>query len=625
MAPTDSRGSIAHRLTMGARKTAVALLTGAAVLGAAAVVGPTPRAAACGGLFCSSAMPVNQAAERIIFAHDKAAKKVTAVVEILYSGPSEKFAWILPVPGIPTVGVSTSAMLDRLQQLTNPTYSLQRTWEGSTCEGRGGSGGSSAGAPSSPGAAGPGGSSDPSVSVLAAGAVGPYVYEVIKVDAAMSDPAMVALNWLTANKYEVGALGADVLRPYLRDGLNLLAFKLAKNKMAGSIRPVMLTYDALHPMIPIRPTAVAANKDMGILAFVLADTRSVSTNYKNLELNEAMIDWFNPGPTYNQVITLAANEAGGQGFVTEFAQPTNGNQFAQNLYQEQFAVAEFRRVADTLAPADLVVKTIETFASFAQGNLGGPFGSRPSSGRFSLDGVADVMAQTLTIPPGVNLDDFLAAPRCYLAAFRQSGNFYCQGRPAPAQAIELTGFDKVAFLTAVESLVVKPLEATAQLFIDRAFLTRLYTTLSAEEMTLDPEFDTNSELGTVANVKQITLKYTKGCAGDVSGPWEADIGGLIVRGEGTTWPVDLTMAQMPFNRRVTQLGTSGTGVVVKDNTMQIAAALGGKQPMASGTPAKESDDGCAVSGRSFGRQSGAVSAWALFAAFALWLSRRRRR
>src|SRR4051812_38639244 len=193
----------------------------------------SPRFAyACGGLFCSSVNPVNQAAERVVFSFDKTRKKVTAVVEILYQGPSQKFAWVLPVPSIPTVEVSTSAMLDRLQAATNPSYGLQRDWSQSACKSSdlpptlspgGGSGGSS-------GAAVDAGSAGPTVSVLASGTAGPYDYEVLKVDAAMADPAQVAIDWLKANQYDVGALGPDVLRPYLQLKMNLLAFRLSKNK-----------------------------------------------------------------------------------------------------------------------------------------------------------------------------------------------------------------------------------------------------------------------------------------------------------------------------------------------------------------------------------------------------------
>ena len=207
------------------------------------------------------------------------------------------------------------------------------------------------------------------VSVLAAGSVGPYDYQVIMVNPANSDPAMVAIEWLTANGYDVGALGPDVLRPYLRDNLNLLAFKLSKNKMAGSIRPVMLTYNSDHPMIPIRPTAVAANDDMGILVWVLGSGRAVPTNYKTLELNEAVIDWFNPAMVYNDVVAAAADEAGGQGFVTELAQPTATSGIADTLYQERFNVEQFRNQADAQSDAELIVAVVNTFNAFASRRL----------------------------------------------------------------------------------------------------------------------------------------------------------------------------------------------------------------------------------------------------------------
>ncbi len=80
------------------------------VLGVASVViisiGLDARPAeACGGFFYSATQPVSQAAERIIFASNPD-NTVTAVVQIQYSGPSEKLAWVLPAPGIPDVAVS---------------------------------------------------------------------------------------------------------------------------------------------------------------------------------------------------------------------------------------------------------------------------------------------------------------------------------------------------------------------------------------------------------------------------------------------------------------------------------------------------------------------------------------
>lgn len=75
---------------------------------------------ACGGFFCDNAQPVNQAAERIIFSRAPDGT-VTAVIQILYEGPAERFAWMLPVAGTPEIRVSSDLAFTRLQQATNPS------------------------------------------------------------------------------------------------------------------------------------------------------------------------------------------------------------------------------------------------------------------------------------------------------------------------------------------------------------------------------------------------------------------------------------------------------------------------------------------------------------------------
>ena len=151
------------------------------------------------------------------------------------------------------------------------------------------------------------------VEVVDSGRVGPYVYETISLDPSLEAPGDVAVNWLDDNGYDVSGLGGSTLGSYLLQGMNLIAFKLDKDNDAGTIRPVRLRYEASCPMIPIRPTAVAANDDMGVMVWVLGRARAVPTNYLALELNEAAIDWFTSGSNYDSVVTMAANEAGRSG------------------------------------------------------------------------------------------------------------------------------------------------------------------------------------------------------------------------------------------------------------------------------------------------------------------------
>ena len=66
------------------------------------------------------------------------------------------------------------------------------------------------------------------VSVIQEGRAGPYDYTQIEVNEDLDDPADVAIEWLDENGYDVTDIGPDVLRPYLADGQNLVAFRLSK-------------------------------------------------------------------------------------------------------------------------------------------------------------------------------------------------------------------------------------------------------------------------------------------------------------------------------------------------------------------------------------------------------------
>src|SRR6188768_1367512 len=121
-------------MTTAARNRAATL----AVLAAACWAAPgfSSAARACGGFWCSQAAPVNQAAERIVFI-DRGGFEVTAVIQIQYQGPSEKFAWVIPIPGDPKIEVSSNTAFSRLHGATDPQYQLEVEVEG-TCNSQGG-------------------------------------------------------------------------------------------------------------------------------------------------------------------------------------------------------------------------------------------------------------------------------------------------------------------------------------------------------------------------------------------------------------------------------------------------------------------------------------------------------
>src|SRR5262249_48440968 len=80
-------------------------------------------AEACGGTFCDSgpqSMPVDQKGENILFVMD--GQSVEAHIQIQYQGEASRFAWVVPVPTVPTVSVGSQPLFASLLSATAPTY-----------------------------------------------------------------------------------------------------------------------------------------------------------------------------------------------------------------------------------------------------------------------------------------------------------------------------------------------------------------------------------------------------------------------------------------------------------------------------------------------------------------------
>ncbi len=496
-------------------------------------------ALACGGFFCNQSQPVNQAAEGIIFA-DNGNGTTTAVIQIQYQGPSKSFSWLLPISSVPKadsdIGVASNLALQRLQTATNPNYTLTTRVEGTCRQDRDRNFGGSAGGSASSGGfptAGPNLDSG-GVTVEASGVVGAFEWAVISFDKSLAEPADAAIEWLKLNQYDVPAGAGSLLGPYLMDGMYLLALKLTKGADSGSIRPIVLTYAGSEASIPVKLTAVAANDDMGVLTWTLGAARAVPKNYLSLELNEARINWFNAAPTYNSVVIQAANDAGGQGFVTEFAGATS--QFADMVWtksdQQNWAAAQK-----------------QVYGSFAEmfNQVYGQYGG--------WDGFWDATRAAVTLPADLAFEDFKLCPNCYAGQIQ---------------------FKPATYFAELQRLVIDPVKLVQDLVDAHPTLTRMYTTLSADEMTLDPVFTFNADQGDVSNLH--TAERIIECNPNIfqsEASWRIELPqGGVVRGNANdvgTWPAALN--DLPSNARIVRTGDSGAGKVVEDNSEPILTQL----------------------------------------------------
>jgi hypothetical protein len=276
-----------------------------ALVPALAVLGEPNVAHACGGLFCSTT-PVDQNAERIIFTIN-GDHTVTAYVQISYTGAPDQFAWIIPAPTAPELSADFPDLAMRaLDTATAPRYFKQ------TC-GRGPFGGTG-------GSGGTGGvSAGPGVTVIARQNVGPF--ETVTLE---GTSATVLVEWLQNNGYRITDKMTPFIQPYVEGGMKFVAMRLLPGKETKDITPLVMTYDSDKPAIPLRLTTVAAQPEMGIVTFILADKRWAPDNYVDLKIADRLIefDQFGFQNNYLSVVSREADKVGGQAFVTEYARAT---------------------------------------------------------------------------------------------------------------------------------------------------------------------------------------------------------------------------------------------------------------------------------------------------------------
>src|SRR5688500_16693266 len=87
-------------------------------------------AAACGGFACNVATPILQSGEQVVVAIDEPNELVDMHVRVQFEGQSSDFAWIVPVPGLPELRLSTAALFDRVAATTAPFFPLNVVEEG---------------------------------------------------------------------------------------------------------------------------------------------------------------------------------------------------------------------------------------------------------------------------------------------------------------------------------------------------------------------------------------------------------------------------------------------------------------------------------------------------------------
>jgi MYXO-CTERM domain-containing protein len=424
------------------------------------------QAAACGGFFCST-VPIDQSGENILFSIDSSG--VRAYIQIQYQGKADSFAWVVPVTAAPKkIGVGVQQMFTTLLGATQPQFRID--WK-STC-------GVYAIADAGVARVDSAAASDAGAGVVAVidqGEVGPYDYVVV----AATDADKLR-TWLNDNGFVQPPSAQPALTHYVQQGFAFVAIKLRREAQVGDIQPLVIDLPGPEACVPLVLTRIAAIPDMPVTVLMLGNGRAAPKNWFEVEPNPRRIDWFRSGSNYRQVVTAAVDEAGGRAFVTEFAGPTT--RFKQNLWAP--GRYDLTRLAGIKDPATFVQVMLQ---------IGLP---------------RDPIIQTL-------LRKYIPMPASVRARGVSEAQFY---NSLSFYAKDLAGqpFDGAAFAKEIDERIVTPLREAQEMLDRQPTLTRLFTTVSPDEMTRDPLFEFNRDLPSVSNLHVATGTGTCGTDGRIS-------------------------------------------------------------------------------------------------------------
>ncbi len=274
------------------------IVFGSVVVASTFAVAGERGARACGGCFHPPTQTLSDITdERMLLS--VSTTQTTLYDQIQYAGSPSSFAWVLPIHGTVTVGLSADVLFDSVDVLT----ATQITPPPSSCapcvfNNGSGTGGGGLAAPQVAGTSGG------VVTVTHAENVGPYA----TVQLQSTDPS--ALNdWLAQNGYSIPADVQPVIAEYVTEGFDFLAMKLLPNAGVQAMRPVRVTSAGASLSLPLRMAAVGTGAIVGITIWVVSDGRYEPQNYPFFHIEDKDLVWDFSTSLSNYTTLRVQNEA----------------------------------------------------------------------------------------------------------------------------------------------------------------------------------------------------------------------------------------------------------------------------------------------------------------------------
>lgn len=272
-----------------------------------------PREArACGGCFVPPDEVTQVDSHRMVIA--LGVEETVLWDQIVYSGDSSEFAWVLPVPSPEVeVEIAETAFFDLLDKGTAPRITPASPPPGANCAQANSAACGSVSAQSDGG-----GVPEDGVTVYDRDVVGPY--EMVTIGA--EDPQAL-YRWLGNNGYAVPEVAVPTLDFYIELQSVFVALRLRPGFGVQAMQPVRVRYPGYMARFPLKMVVVGAVGVVDLALWVIADQRFEAQNYGTLRVDEAELawDWNLNRSNYGEVFDATVERGGNRAWVVEHASP----------------------------------------------------------------------------------------------------------------------------------------------------------------------------------------------------------------------------------------------------------------------------------------------------------------
>jgi hypothetical protein len=277
-------------------------------------------AAACGGCFVGETEDTQVTGHKMVLSISQT--ETTLYDQITYSGSPASFAWILPIKGTATIGLSSDALFQTLDAATqvvinSPPINCPQNF----CD-------DAPGAAFNSGAGGAATATTTGVTVIAQQTVGPYA----TVQLQSTDPTALE-SWLTTNGYDIPSDIAPIISAYVSESFNFLAMKLVPGQGVSAMKPVRVTTTGATPTLPLRMVAAGTGAITPITLWVLGEGRYTTTNAPTFQINDPQIvwDWDTQESNYESLKQAGFTGSANTAWLVDAAQPFSMYQVTSSL------------------------------------------------------------------------------------------------------------------------------------------------------------------------------------------------------------------------------------------------------------------------------------------------------